>query len=437
MTIHTVKQGDTIGSIAATYNVPSTRLEIDNNLSPNQSLNIGRAIMITYPKQTYIVQSGDTLGSIAEFFGVTIKQLLRNNPSLSERDTFSLNPGEELILSYDNKAKQIKVNGFANSFINIDILKRTLPFLTYITIINYRVAADGSIIDINDTQIIQMSKAYGVAPIMFISSLDEHGIGNYAVTHNIFNNLELQNKLIDYSLSLLKSKGFYGLFLGFQKILPEDLQQYVNFVTNITKRLNLEGYEVFVSLIPDTFGHKPGIPDENNSLSVNGQIANYVTLITYQWTTAFISQYAETTVSFIKEYLDFVITQIPPEKIFIGLERIAYDWELPYVEGETLGRLITNSGAIDLASQLNAEIQFDVETQTPYFYYNSLAGVQNFVWFKDARTVDAILNLVIEYNLSGIAVWNIMYYYIVTWVVINTQYDIESVLTDSLNEIIE
>ena len=435
MTIHTVQQGDTINSIADEYNIPYTRLEQDNNLPPNSTLINGQALMITHPEQTYIVQNGDTLASIADTYGVTLIQLLRNNPQLSDREAFSLEVGEELVISYNNKDKKIKVNGFANSFINSPLLKKTLPFLTYITILNYRVTDDGRLVDIADTDVIQMSKEYGVAPLMFISTLDERGIGSYGVTHNILNNQEIQSHLIDNTLSMLKLKGYYGLYLGFQQILPEDLHLYVDFIATVTNLMNQEGFEVFVSLIPTTLGYKSGVPYENSYFYDIGQATNNVTLITYQWTSAYIAQVNETSANYLKEYLDFAVSQIPPEKIFIGLTRIAYDWELPYVEGETLGRFLTTLSAITLAEQVSAPIEFDEVTQTPYFYYNSLGGVEHFVWFKDARTFDAIINLVFEYGLKGVAVWNIMYYNTPTWLVINSQYEIESGLNNTSVEI--
>jgi spore germination protein len=432
MTIHTVERGDTIYSIAERYIIPYERLQKDNILSPNDSLNIGRALIITYPEQTHIVQDGDTLASIASTYGVGLIQLLRNNPELSDRVNYSLIIGEELIISYNNEGKKLKVNGFANVFISIDVLRKTLPFLTYITILNYRVTPTGDLIDINDTNVIQISKEYGVAPLMFISALDEQGRGSYGTTRSILINPEYTTALINNVRIILREKDYYGLFIGFQNILLEDMPLYIDFVANITDQLNREGYEVFVSLVPSTFGFSLDIPYDFTYYSDIGQATNNVTLITYQWTSSFIPQFAQTTASYLKAYLDFVVTQIPPEKIFLGLTRIAYDWELPYVEGETLGRFLTNALAINLASQVEATIQYDEVHQTPYFNYFSLGGVEHFVWFKDARTIDAITNLVYDYGLKGIAVWNIMYYYPETWLVLNSQYDIETILENTL-----
>lgn len=428
MTIHIVEQGDTVNSIAQKYNIPITRLLKDNELVSGEPLNIGRSLIIAYPEQTYIIQKGDTLSHIEELFGVSLIQLLRNNPQLSDWDT--LIEGEELVISYNNKEKKIEVNGFANSFINLDILKKTLPFLTYITILNYRVNEDGSLNGITDTEIIEMAKAYGVAPLMFVSGVDLYGHGSYGVSHNILIKQDIQNTLIIKILSILKLKGYYGLYLGFQQILTSDIPIYDDFISKITKQLNAEGFQVFMSLIPGTYGFQAGVPYENSNIADIGNAVNYVTLITHQWTTSSIPQFQETTPGFLRAYLDYVVTQIPAEKIFIGATRIGYDWELPYVEGETLGRFLTNAAAYTLNEEVGAPILFDDITYTPYFYYNSLAGVQHFVWFKDARSLDRIINFVTEYGIKGIAVWNIMYFFLPTWLLINSQYDIVSVLAN-------
>ena len=84
MIIHIFQRGETLAEVAQQYNIPLTRLEIDNNLPPNSSPNIGQAIMIVSPEQTYIVQEGDSLSSIAEATGVSVFQLLRNNPDAAD-----------------------------------------------------------------------------------------------------------------------------------------------------------------------------------------------------------------------------------------------------------------------------------------------------------------------------------------------------------------
>ena len=121
--------------------------------------------------------------------------------------------------------------------------------------------------------------------------------------------------------------------------------------------------------------------------------------------------------------MEFAVTQIPPEKIYLGFSRIAYDWELPYVEGESFVSSLTNPRALALANQYGSTIYFDETTQFPYFEYKAL-DTDHVVWFQDARYTNAILDLIKEYGLGGISVWNIMYYFRI-WLIINSQFDIE------------
>ncbi len=422
MVIHTVQPGDTIYSIAEQYNIPYTRLEQDNNLPPNYRLNIGQNLMITNPEQIYIVQEGDTVSGIADRYGVTVNELLRNNPQLSDRNYLYI--GEEIIISY-NRSRQIEVMGYTNTFINEQILRKTLPFLTYITIFNYIATAQGDFSEIDDTWIIQLAKDYDVVPVMALSSINPQGQGNQEVTHIILSDETIQTQLIDRILANIKAKGYSGLNLSFYDVLSEDLPLYVNFITSVTNRLNREGYEVFVALSPLTFGYEPGNPYNFPYYSEIGRAANYVILITYLWATSAMSEVTETNADYLRQYLDFAVTEIPPEKIFIGLTRIAYDWELPYTEGRTRGYALTNAAAVELANQLGITIEFDEVSQTPFFYYND-SGVTHYVRFKDARSINAILSLISEYGLRGVAVWNIMYFYSQTWLSINSDFGIES-----------
>lgn len=117
---------------------------------------------------------------------------------------------------------------------------------------------------------------------------------------------------------------------------------------------------------------------------------------------------------------------VPSEKIYAGIQIIAYDWDIPYVTGYSRVNSLSVSSAIELARNVGAVIEFDELSQTPYFEYIKEEGAyskQHIVWFIDARTIDSMGNLVVENNFKGPSVWNIMDYYPQLWLVLNTQYD--------------
>ena len=140
MDIYIVQPGDNIDAIATKYNMTTERLVTDNGLISPYALTPGQALLILYPKETYTVHPGDTLESIASSTGTSILQLYRNNPLLYERS--NIIPGESLVLSY-NTERDIYTNGYVYYYINPDILKMTLPYLTHLSIFNYRILKNG------------------------------------------------------------------------------------------------------------------------------------------------------------------------------------------------------------------------------------------------------------------------------------------------------
>ena len=129
----------------------------------------------------------------------------------------------------------------------------------------------------------------------------------------------------------------------------------------------------------------------------------------------------------VRRVVDYGVSVIPPEKIFLGMPNYGYDWQLPFVMGQTVARSLGNVEAVDLAGTQNAEILFDEVAQSPTFtYYARENGrpVEHVVWFEDARSVAAMLGLVKEYGLRGFAVWNLMRYFPQMWLVVNNMFRI-------------
>lgn len=110
----------------------------------------------------------------------------------------------------------------------------------------------------------------------------------------------------------------------------------------------------------------------------------------------------------VRRVLDYAVTEIPPEKIFLGFPNYAYDWLLPYVSGESRATAISNPGAVELAVRYGAEIHFDQTAQTPYFHYTDPQGRVHEIWFEDPRSSAAKFDLVEEYGFRGLGYWNFM-----------------------------
>lgn len=430
MIIHVVQPGDTIDSIANTYGVLASVLIRDNGLENPFELVTGQTIVIVKPEIVHIVQEGDTFLSIAQMYQVTFLDLLRNNPFLA--DVRYVHPGERIVIKYSNSGIKLSTNGFAYPFINIDILRKTLPFLTYLSIFSYRVTMEGSLLNIDDEAVIKLAKEYKVAPIMILSTISNTGIDSIDIITNILNNTTIQENIIDQALKIMKEKGYYGLDLYIQYINIDNLSAVEQYINKISTRLNAEGYPVFVTLTPNTFINVEQPAYQRIDYSKIGEYSDKILLLSYEWGYTYGPPAAVTNFDLVIDMLNYAIQQIPPEKIVFGLPIVGYDWELPFVKGVSRANSLTTNAAINLALEMEAVIHYDENARAPYFMYSEsdMRGnsVEHIVWFKDARSIDSLVNLTANYKFDGIAVWNIMQFFNQLWLIVNSQYEIIRVL---------
>lgn len=427
MVIYTVKEGDTINSIANTYNVSVSRLIQNNDLNDPNRLVVGQTLVILTPDVVYTVKEGDTLLSVANQYNLTVSQLLQNNPGLVLQNFLKV--GQELVVSYEGEKKgALSVNGYVYPYVNREVLLKTLPYLTYLTIFTYGFTEEGTLLYIDDDELIKLARDYGVAPMMLLATLNKEGVFSNELASSLLNNEAAQDRLIDEILRNLKNKNYAGLDFDFEFILPEDSEKYAAFVKKTTDRLNAEGFITTVDLVPKVASDQPGSLYEGHNYQLLGAASNNTFLMTYEWGYTYGPPMAVSPIESVKRVLNYAVTEIPPSKIFMGLPNYGYDWPLPYVKGVTAASTIGNVEAVALAAKYGVPIEFDEFSQAPYFNYTADDGVNHVVWFEDARTISSLVNLIESYGFLGTTFWNLMKFFPQSFLVINSLYDIRKVI---------
>ena len=423
MTIYVVRPGDTLSSIAEAVGMDPARLAADNGLALDTPLTVGQALVALPPAETYTVEAGDSLYSIARRFGISVNQLWRNNPQLNGGT--ALEPGDVLTLRYPAPTGgTLAVNGYAYPFIDREVLRRTLPYLTWLTVFTYGFTPNGTLIQPDDTEVVQIARDYGVAPVLLFSTLTDEGTFSNELASTLLRDPALQEKLMDQILAVMLQKGYRGMDIDFEYVLPEDGEAYIRFVQYAARRLADAGYFSVVSLAPKTSADQPGLLYESHDYGALGNAADYAFLMTYEWGYTYGPPMAVAPLDKVRQVLSYAVTEIAPDKILMGIPNYAYDFTLPYVRGSSMARPLSNVAAVQLAVEKGAEIQYDPVSEAPFFRYTGENGAVHEVWFQDARSVEASLALAKEFALTGVGYWNVMRWFPQNWLVLNSQYDI-------------
>ena len=417
MIIYEVKPGDSAYGIARQFGISPQRLLSDNGLEGPERLSPGQALIILKPETVYTVSPGDTLFSIAADFGVSRDALLRNNPWLTAEPVLPI--GRELTIAFQQKPSRVmRINGYAYPFISPPLLRRELPFLSTLTIFGYGFTEEGGLIAPDDAPLLALAEEFSVAPVLLLSSITENGNFSTSRASLLFQNLPLQRQVLAELAAVMEEKGYRGLDIDFEYVAAEDAQAFLDFIGNAAELMHSRGFFVNVDLAPKSSANQAGLLYEAHNYGAIGALADTVLLMTYEWGYTHGPPMAIAPLNQVRRVVDYALSEIPPEKILLGVPNYAYDWALPFLKGVTQAVSISNQFAVSLAGRHGATIEFDPVAQSPHFEYRS-GGTEHVVWFEDVRSIDAKLSLALQRNLRGLGYWSLMRPFAQNWALLS------------------
>ncbi len=394
----------------------------------------------------YVVQRGDTVDSIAEGYGVSVETIIRNNQIVYP---YELALGQALFIDLGTRQpyRSLRSTGYAYPYINETVLADTLPYLSELAIFSYGFTTAGELLPpaLPDDWMIAMALQNGTAPILTLTPLDEQGrFSNYLI-HNVVQNQEAVNLLIDNLLTVMTERGYQGVDIDFEYILAEDRDAFTDFVWQVAERMRANGYHTSVALAPKTSADQKGVLYEGKDYRALGEAADHVLLMTYEWGYTYGPPMAVAPLNQVRRVVEYAVTEIPPQKIDLGIPNYGYDWPLPFVRGETMATSIGNIQAVRIAIEQDAPIQFADVAQSPFFTYlqagnnapqsggggntiavpEDIAVVEHEVWFEDVRSLQGKFDLIREFELGGCGYWQIMRWFAANWELLYKNFFIE------------
>ncbi|MCM1180414.1 MAG: glycosyl hydrolase family 18 protein [Clostridium sp.] len=416
MEIYVVKAGGTLTGIADQFGVSAERLAYDNEIA-GENLVVGQALIVLRPQTVYTIQAGDTLTSIADTFQTTVLQLVRNNSYLLNEDF--LLPGRQIVIAYEDVSRrEIEIFGYAYAFIQEAVLEEACLYIQELLPFSYGYNEDGSLIPMNDDRLLAAAVRFGNRKRMVITPLDRYERFNNQLVVRLLSDTQMRDILLDNILRTMEEKGYEALDIDFEFIPGEYRDAYVAFIAETRSRMNANGYPVSVAVPPKVAADQPGLLYEGIDYQGIGEAADSVFLMTYEWGYKYGPPMAVAPIPSVRRVLDYAVSVIPREKIDMGIPNYAYDWSLPYVQGETAAETIGNLQAVRRAAEYGAEILYDEEAKAPYYYYTK-DGVSHVVWFEDVRSIMEKYDLIAEYGFHGGGYWNLMREFRQNWMYVN------------------
>eukprot|EP00130_Batrachochytrium_dendrobatidis_P008631 XP_006683506.1 hypothetical protein BATDEDRAFT_93264 [Batrachochytrium dendrobatidis JAM81] len=415
---HIVKYGDTLWSVSQQYGVTIHSIMQANQLTNPNVLSPGTKLFI--PPITHVMQPGETLGQIANRYGTTVQAIINENHIVNPNLIYS---GMRLAIPRPKPTIEVNAYTYQSNEDAVNTLNEIGHLLTYFSPFAYMIKEGGTLQPVDDDIMVNAAISKNILPMLSITNFSSTQAGSN-LAHTILASPELREKVITNALQVMDEKGYKALNIDFENVLPSDRENYNVFLQLAVDRLHPKGYLVSTALAPKASATQGGLLYEAHDYEAHGRIADFVVLMTYEWGYRLGPPQAISPINQMKQVVEYALSVMPAEKVFLGFQIYARDWLLPHVQGQE-AETFSPQEAIRRAVKYKSSIQYDTTAQSPFFRYVDEQGRDHEVWFEDARSAQAKFDMLKQYNLRGVSYWVLGYPFPQNWALLNDNFTIK------------
>ncbi len=204
--------------------------------------------------------------------------------------------------------------------------------------------------------------------------------------------------------NLVTAKSYAGIHIDFEGLLSSDRPFLTAFMAELSSALRPSGKLVTMAVAAKTYDSTTGWAGAYDYAA----LAPYVDLVTVM---AYDYHYSGSPspgpvapIEWVSRVAEFAGSQFGSGKVLLGIPLYGYDWNLvtgPPAKARRYGDIV------DLVSTYGGTMSFDDGSKAAYYRYTASDGSPHEVWFENADSVRAKIEVAKKYNLAGIALWRL------------------------------
>ncbi|KEO82352.1 glycosyl hydrolase family 18 protein [Tumebacillus flagellatus] len=220
--------------------------------------------------------------------------------------------------------------------------------------------------------------------------------------HAVLSDPNLRGKLVQNAIALCEQHGYGGINVDFENMLPADRADFTAFMTELSNALHAGGRTLTVSVMAKTSDSPKSNWVGTFDYAALGQAADQVELMTYDQHGTWGEPGAVAGLPWVEKVIRYASSQIPSQKILLGLAAYGYDWNSANAKQN---KAVALKNIPALLQKTGAAPQWNDADQSPYFTYTAEDGAVHNVWYENPQSIARKANLVSHYHLGGVAMW--------------------------------
>jgi len=292
---------------------------------------------------------------------------------------------------------------FFDNVYGFDNFKKNASTIDVIAPQVYTVGYDLKVKKPSSTKILKEAKKKKVdsMPLLVNANFDK------VLMSDILLSQDAQDEIIEFMIKEADKYDFVGWQFDFENINHLDRDMYSAFVEKTYKEMKKNDLQFSVAVITRSKPYDPASEDQDWSSAYDFQKiaehSDFVSLMTYDDPR---SVGPVASIPFTQKILDYMITQIPSEKISLGIPLYCWKWDnsINMKVGSTTHKL----AAKEYSKGKNKSKGYDKVLGADWFTYTNKTNKTEYtIWCEGEKSVAAKLDIIEKNNFRGFSAWAI------------------------------
>lgn len=208
---------------------------------------------------------------------------------------------------------------------------------------------------------------------------------------------ELTDKHIAEIVATVNKFGFDGIDIDYENLDGKTKDSYSAFIEKLGAKLHENNKLLTIAVLPKTDNviYQFSTSRQAQDWSRIGAAVDEFRIMGYDWSHNSTTEAGPIAPTYwIKEILDYAVTQVPKEKIVLGIPLYGYKWCPGGVTALTYDQV--------LELKNNSNVTFDESSGE-----NKMVVDNCEAWYHDSRTVNVRKEIALDYEIKGVVFWRL------------------------------
>jgi spore germination protein YaaH len=228
-----------------------------------------------------------------------------------------------------------------------------------------------------------------------------NGQWDYEPVAKILHDPAAMTRHVNDIVALVQRENYDGIDIDYEDLPATDRQVFTKFVTDLADALHDKRKILSVAVFAKTNEAGEDQRNAGQDYAAIGAAADEVRVMAYDYHWSGSTAGPVAPLPWVRDVLDYAKTQMPPEKIVLGIALSGYDWVGEQAE------VVTWIQCYGRSQNFHATTQWDRLSQSPSFKYTDEQGRQHEVWFENADSMAFKLEAAKAAGIRGVYLWMI------------------------------